>query len=381
MTEPSRWATATGPAPDDPGHLLPDDAWQAVVDGAAARLEQLADPRPAVGYAAIDRTIAARSHGGIMAGGPRLGVIHSAETPLAPGYAYSIAANWFATKATTSATVMIDPTETIRLLPDNVVAYHVGPNGNGFTVGVEQAGYARLTRAEWLTPAGLAQMRRVADYMRECRDRWGMPLRWASPAEIRAAKAGGAPVGWCTHDDVRAVLGGTTHTDPRPNYPQDELMRLAATGEDADVAFEAVHAMTLAETRWFVEQMKPVLDGLHVTIADEDAQTDRLEWALTDPQQGVRAQIAGVVGQLSGLGEAIAQLGAGGGGVIDLAAVQAASAAGVREVFAKLTEAPARPATARRGRTQLTEALDRLAAGPQPGELDRFLEPIPAVAE
>lgn len=220
--------TATAPDPGDPGHLLSEEDWQLVVAGAVERLEQLANGQVSHGVAAVDRTITAVAHGGTMAGGPRLGVLHSAETPLAAGYAYSIAANWFGTsKAGTSATVMIDPAETIRLLPDNVVAYHVGPKGNGFTVGVEQAGYARLTRAEWLTVAGRQQMRRVAEYMVECLHRWGIPLRWATDAQVRAAAAGGAPQGWTLHDTIRRVLGGTTHSDPMPYYPTDELMALA----------------------------------------------------------------------------------------------------------------------------------------------------------
>lgn len=227
-TPTSKWASPSryGPAELDPGHLLPDAAWQAVVTGAAERLAALS--RPERGMGLPDRTITARSHGGVMTGGPRLGVIHSAETPLAAGYAHSISANWFATQATTSAHVMIDPVETIRLLPDNVVAYAVGPKANGFTINVEQAGRASLTRAEWLTEPGRAQMLKVAQYMVECRDRWGIPLRWATDAQIRAAAGGSPRQGWCFHDDIRRVLGGTTHTDPKPHYAADELMATAA---------------------------------------------------------------------------------------------------------------------------------------------------------
>jgi len=240
MIEPvaSRYAPATA-EPADAGHLLPAEAWQAVVDGAAERREQLAETAR---RAAVDRTIAARSHGGLMKGPPRLGVLHSAETPLRAGYAYSIAANWFATQATTSATVMIDPAETIRLLPDNVVSYAVGPRANGFTINVEQAGRASMSEAEWVSPeAGLPQMVNVAEFMRDCRDRWALPLRWATDEQIRAAAAGGPPQGWCTHDDVRRVLGGTTHTDPGRNYPRARLMALAAGSPAAGVGTSDPH--------------------------------------------------------------------------------------------------------------------------------------------
>lgn len=246
----------TAPEPNDAGHLLPLEVWQAVVAGAEARAAELAAPlaEPAPGRLTLpDRTIPARSHGGKMPGGPRLGVIHSAETPLAVGYAYSIAANWFATKATTSATVMIDPAETIRLLPDDTVSYAVGPRANGFTVNVEQAGRASMTRAEWLSPSvGIPQMRNVAEYMRECRDRWGLPLRWATDAEIRRASTDtNFRAGWCQHDDIRRVLGATDHTDPGVNYPGTELMQLANTGgKDIMATLDADDLRNIANAVW-----------------------------------------------------------------------------------------------------------------------------------
>lgn len=263
-----RWQPTAPPA-TDAGHLLPAAAWDAVVAGVQSR--------PASrGRALPDRTVTAYAHGGVMTGGPRLGVIHSAETPLTAGYAYSIAANWFATAAAgTSATVMVDPAETVRLLPDNVVAYHVGAKGNGFTVGVEQAGRAAFTRADWLTADGRAQLARVAQYMRECRDRWGIPLRWATDAQIKAAAvAGSQPQGWCTHDDVRRVLGGTTHSDPGTGrYPADELMA-AAIGEDDDVALTTADLDAIAAR--VVERLVSGKRPLWQVLADVDTRTAAL---------------------------------------------------------------------------------------------------------
>jgi hypothetical protein len=169
----------------------------------------------------VDRFVQAVSHGGAQR--PTLIVVHSAETPLRAGYAASIAENWFGRSAPTSAHFMVDPAETIRMLSDNVVAYHVGPRANGFTLGVEQAGYARFSRAEWTTGPGMAQLARVAALVRERADAWGIPLRWATDEQIRAA-ARGVPGGITYHDRIRAVLGGTVHTDPMPNYPGDLLM-------------------------------------------------------------------------------------------------------------------------------------------------------------
>lgn len=298
---------ATAPEPgEDLGHLVPDDVWAQVVAGAEARAAELleqAEQEALPGLlGVVDRTISARSHGGTMPGGPRLGVVHSAETPLRAGYAYSIAANWFATRASTSATVMIDPAETIRLLPDNVVAYHVGPAGNGFTVGAEQAGYARLSRAEWLSPAGRAQKRRLAEYMVDCWRAWGIPLRWATDAQIRAAAAGGPPQGWCVHDDIRRVLGGTVHTDPMPNYPRDELMALAraiAAGEDDDMPYteEQLRSIIRSEVKAVMTEPGPrgVPDRLanRVRAVLRDVDTKRTFGILLRPLEEIRAKLVG----------------------------------------------------------------------------------------
>jgi hypothetical protein len=170
----------------------------------------------------VDRFVQAYAHGGAMT--PTLQVVHSAETPLKAGYAKSIAENWFGTpRAGTSAQFMVDPAELIRMLSDNVVAWAVGPAANGFTLNWEQAGYARFSRAEWTTPDGLAQMDLLAAGLRERGLANGIPLRWASDDDIRAA-ARGVPGGICFHDDIRRVLGGTDHHDPQPNYPRDLLM-------------------------------------------------------------------------------------------------------------------------------------------------------------
>lgn len=346
---------ATAPEPVDAGHLLPADDWAAVVAGADARAAELGRLAMFEGdrllFAIVDRTIAARSHGGAMSGGPRLGVLHSAETPLRAGYAYSIAANWFATKATTSATVMIDPAETIRLLPDDVVAYHCGPRANGFTVGVEQAGYAHLTLADWTTPEGRRQMRRVAEYLVDCFRRWALPLRWATDDEIRAAAAGGPRRGWCTHDDIRRVLGGTTHTDPGGNYPRAELMALAvaiANGADTpeddlpltptDEALIKEHGslaeaiarrvtanVATAENPWGLDALLKRLMSLQRALAAADA---------NDAPQALAAAVAPLIADA--VVEGVQAKIDGGGSIEGGEQLGAVVEAAVRNVFAEL---------------------------------------------
>ena len=228
----------------DAGHLLPEADWADVVAAAeleAARiaaghrheLAPLAVPgRFGTGALQVSGVVTAPRNGGRRAGGaPTFGVLHSAETPLAPGYAASIA-GYFRDKAATSCHYMTDPAETWGVLPDELVAWHCG-NGNTNSLGLEQSGRAAMTRDQWLVPAGHAQMRRNAAVMRAARDRYGIGLFWMTDQQLRDAHARRIVGGWATHDQCRRVLGGTSHTDPGGGFPLDVQMAYA-TGEDED---------------------------------------------------------------------------------------------------------------------------------------------------
>lgn len=210
----------------DPGHLATAAEWQAIVE----RATELELPR--VGFGAADAVITAKYHGGLMRGAPTFVTIHDAETPLRDSYARSIA-EYFerGPAAGTSAHHMIGPRSWYQLLPENVVAYAAGPKGNTRGIHIEQTGTASLTRAGWTTPDGLAQIERVAQCAREACDTWGIPKRWATDAQLRAAAAGQAGAGGLvTHKQISRVVGGTTHSDPEPNYPGDLLLAAILRG-------------------------------------------------------------------------------------------------------------------------------------------------------
>jgi hypothetical protein len=154
---------------------------------------------------------------------PVLQVVHSAETPLRTGYAQSIARNWFAASAPTSAHWMVDPRDAVLMVARQRVAWHCG-TGNHRSLGYEQAGYASFTRRTWTTEDAMAQLDLLAQKIAEDGYTYGIPARWATDAQIRDAHHHGAPGGMCTHDDMRRVVGGTTHTDPGDGYPRDLLL-------------------------------------------------------------------------------------------------------------------------------------------------------------
>lgn len=242
MTDPQR----PDLGPEDPGHLLPPETWarvQADADRLAARYRQepptddltggpddqegtsgrtRAGPRAAN----VTQFIQAVAHGGLMGHGPTLLVVHDVESPLKAGYAASLAGpNWFGgPSAGTSAHYIIDPAVTIQMVHTNYIAWHVGPAANGFTLGYEQSGYAHFGRADWTTADGLRQMDRLAAILAEDAKFYGIPVRWATDAQIRAAADGRTVGGLCRHMDITRVLHGTTHTDPGAAYPQDLLL-------------------------------------------------------------------------------------------------------------------------------------------------------------
>lgn len=175
----------------------------------------------------------APAHGGSQ--DPNVGVLHDIESPLAPGYARTLQGPaYFGGDAGVSAHYTVDPVDIACGLDEETVGYHVG-GANPGTIGVEQAGYARFTRDEWLTPDGKRQQSNVARLMADInRRRPRIRLKWLTDDEYRAARRNSsAPGGWVTHNQVSTVTGLTSHHDPfhelgsRDAYPAAETMALA----------------------------------------------------------------------------------------------------------------------------------------------------------
>lgn len=174
------------------------------------------------------------NHGGSQ--NPNFVVIHTIESPLAPGYAKTLCGPaWFgSTKSGTSSTYIIDPVDTCQGVPENTVAWHCG-NGNRGSIAIEQSGRAAFNRAQWMTSDGAKQHDRMARLLADINKRRpNIRLQKLTDSELRAA-ANGGPGGITTHDQCRRVLGGTNHHDPwnQENgsmaYPLDYVLDLART--------------------------------------------------------------------------------------------------------------------------------------------------------
>ena len=165
--------------------------------------------------------IPAYAHGGIFSGKPPFIVIHSTEGPMSDGNARALA-QWFARSPAaggpgTSATDIFDPTEGILMLDHRVIPYHCGPKGNGRGTGGEHCGSVGLTKAQWSSDRAKKMLDRSARAnAKDAHDRgWTLAqCRWLTVSEVARFVAG-----FCTHNDIRLALGGTTHSDPGPNFP------------------------------------------------------------------------------------------------------------------------------------------------------------------
>lgn len=145
-------------------------------------------------------------------------VLHSAETGEFLSSAEAIASGFHVgPPKPASAHLVVDVDSIVRCVPDEHIAYHAPPNE--WSIGIEQAGYAKQTREEWLDPYGQKMLQLVARLIAFEAKKWSIPLVWLTPETLRA---GGR--GLCTHNDVRLAFHQTDHTDPGPFYPKDVVL-------------------------------------------------------------------------------------------------------------------------------------------------------------
>lgn len=144
------------------------------------------------------------------------------------GNARALATNWFGRSkadggAGTSATDIFDPVDGVTMLGEHTIPFHVGPVGNGLSTGSEHCGSVNLTTDQWLSPDGKAMLDRSARRQAQRAHTRGWSLadcRWLTITEVASRKVHG----FCTHNDIRLALGGTTHTDPGRNFPYSWYM-------------------------------------------------------------------------------------------------------------------------------------------------------------
>lgn len=147
-------------------------------------------------------------------------VVHDMETPEDANRAESVAA-WFAgpTAPRASAHYQIDNNSIVQSVRDQDVAWHApGANHNG--IGLEHAGRASQSLADWLDPYSLAMLKdQSAPLTKSLCDKYNIPIRFVDAAGLLRGERG-----ITTHWEVSKAFRRSSHTDPGPNFPMVQYL-------------------------------------------------------------------------------------------------------------------------------------------------------------
>lgn len=141
-------------------------------------------------------------------------VVHTMEAPEKGDTAESTA-RYFAAGSggrQASAHYCVDNNSIVQCVKETDIAFHAPPNTG--SIGIEHAGYARQTPADWADPYSLAMLDYSARLAADLCLAYHLPIVKRSPADLKAGKQG-----LCGHVDVSYAFGLSTHTDPGPAFP------------------------------------------------------------------------------------------------------------------------------------------------------------------
>lgn len=140
-------------------------------------------------------------------------VLHSTESPGAAGRACEGVYSYWRRQARGYGAhfVVAANGDYCRTPNANELLWHV-ENHNTGSVGIEQCGYARYSREDWLdNPAQLDTVARIIAHLSV---RWGIVLRNSVNSGV------------CTHAQCSKAFGGS-HTDPGAGYPFSHVLGMA----------------------------------------------------------------------------------------------------------------------------------------------------------
>ena len=147
-------------------------------------------------------------------------VVHTAETPEGPKTARNVAA-YFALKTTqASAHYSVDSLGIIQSVRELDIAWQA-PGLNSRSIGIEHAGRASQTLAQWQDPYSTAMLRLSARLFADLARRYTIPVRYVDAAGLLRGDKG-----ITTHAQVTKAFKRSTHTDPGPNFPMATFINL-----------------------------------------------------------------------------------------------------------------------------------------------------------
>lgn len=208
--------------------------------------------------------------------------IHTMEAPEGAATAENVA-SWFAgpDAPQASAHYNVDVDSVVQSVLEKDVAWHAGPV-NGFSIGVEHAGYAKQTPEEWADAYSVALLEQSAALVGDICRRYGIPAIRLTADELKAGRRHGI----CGHVDVTdGLTGGKGHYDPGPHFPWDWYLErvsthLATPTEPAPNANGDWPVVACKGLRWVVA---PSYIG-PIGIGQAEDMARELGWELPSPE-------------------------------------------------------------------------------------------------
>lgn len=140
-------------------------------------------------------------------------VIHDMESSEGPKTARNVAAYFALPTTRASAHYNVDSTEIIQCVREKDVAWHA-PGLSSRSIGVEHAGRASQTAAQWDDTYSRSMLKLSASLFADLCKRYDIPVVFIDAKGLLA----GTP-GITTHAQVSKAFKKSTHTDPGPNFP------------------------------------------------------------------------------------------------------------------------------------------------------------------
>lgn len=143
----------------------------------------------------------------------------------------------------------VDENSVTQSLDTEDRAGHAGSNiGNNNSIAWEFTGGNARSRTWWLENIAWDKVGEVMAYtIKNDPDYRGFQVRRASVQEMRSNPRVKAFYG---HDDMRMAWGGTTHTDPGPNFPWDRLFVAVNKYLEDDVTVTNAEMQEIAKQVW-----------------------------------------------------------------------------------------------------------------------------------
>lgn len=149
-------------------------------------------------------------------------VIHTAEIAEKPTSAEALA-SWVSGPHAPAASwhYGIDCDSIVQSVHDEYIAWHA-PGANRTGIGIELAGYARQTEADWSDEFSRDVLERAARLVSHLANKWGIPLRFVDREGLKAGQRGVT-----THNEVTHAFRKSDHTDPGAAFPMGSLLARA----------------------------------------------------------------------------------------------------------------------------------------------------------